>query len=72
MSVIVGLDIHGKSGNVALPRTKLVPASPACFEVVVAPARRAERTVDVRRRDVDMLKLLAWVNKSFDVDRLVE
>lgn len=42
--------IHGRSGRVAFPRTKVVPAAkPARFEVGAA-ARIAERRAVVRRR----------------------
>jgi len=49
-----GWYVHGRSGSVALPRMKLMPAIPAGFELVVA-ARSAERAADVRRRLVDMM-----------------
>ena len=50
------VDLHGRSGRVALPRTKLVPARPAARELDVATARRALRAVEVRSNKVDMLK----------------
>lgn len=49
------MDLHGKSGSVALPLTKLVAATDAAL--FKAPARRAERTTGVVRRSVaDILK----------------
>lgn len=47
---------HGRSGKVALPRTKVTPEMPACLKLAGAPARRAERMAVVRRRVVDMVK----------------
>lgn len=54
MASMESQDAHGRSGSVALPRTKLVLAIVAAlFE---APALRAERAaVDVRRSVVDMI-----------------
>ena len=49
--------LHGRSGRVALPRTKVAAARLACLERDEAPARRADRTVDVRSRVVDMLDM---------------
>ena len=47
------LNLHGRSGRVALPRTKLMLAMAAAR--LEAPARRAERAaVEVRRRVADM------------------
>lgn len=40
--------VHGRSGSVALPRTKVVPARPA-RETAGAEAREAARRTDVRR-----------------------
>jgi hypothetical protein len=46
--------VHGRSGRVALPRTKLVLAMAATR--LGAPARRAERAVmEVRKRVADMI-----------------
>jgi hypothetical protein len=46
--------IHGRSGRVALPRTKLVLATPAALLAVAA--FRAERTAGAaRKREVDMI-----------------
>jgi len=51
---LVRIYIHGRSGRVALPRTKLVLAIAAAF--LGAPARRAERAaVLVRKSAADML-----------------
>ena len=41
--------IQARSGKVAFPRTKVVPAMPARAGVEGAAARRAERTAVVRR-----------------------
>lgn len=47
--------LHGRSGRVALPRTKLVLATLAAL--LEAPARKAERTaVLVRKSVVDMFE----------------
>lgn len=51
------IDLHGRSGRVALPRTKLVPARPVAREVDFAAARRALRAVEVRSKEVDMLRV---------------
>jgi hypothetical protein len=48
------VDVHGRSGRVAFPRTKVVPASPA-RETVGAVALAAERRAVVRRRVEFML-----------------
>jgi hypothetical protein len=45
--------IQGRSGSVALPRTKVVLAMAAAR--LGAAARRAERAVEVRRRVADMI-----------------
>jgi hypothetical protein len=45
----MGIDVQGRSGSVAFPRTKVAPASPA-REVVGAAARSAERNAEERRR----------------------
>lgn len=52
--------LHGRSGRVALPRTKLVLATPAAL--LEAPTRKAERTVAlVRKSVVDMSEDLASI-----------
>lgn len=43
------VNLHGRSGSVALPRTKEVPASEATRDLT-EPARRAARTVGVVRK----------------------
>ena len=53
-SYIILVAVHGRSGSVALPRTNVVPASPA-REVTGAAARTAERRADVRRSVVFMV-----------------
>ena len=50
---------HGRSGSVALPLVMVRPASPACFVLADAAARRAERAVEVRRNDADIVKRLS-------------
>jgi hypothetical protein len=52
----LSIDSHGRSGSVALPRTKLVLAIVAAF--FAAPARRAERAAaaDDRKRVADMIE----------------
>ena len=52
--------LHGRSGSVALPRTNVVPASPA-REVVGAAARTAERRAVVRR-------IVVFMVPTIDVD----
>jgi hypothetical protein len=46
-----GEDLHGRSGRVAFPRMKVVPARPARDALGTA-ALAAERRADVRRRVV--------------------
>lgn len=59
----IELDVHGRSGRVALPRTNWVPARPA-RETVGAVALAAERRAVVRRRvefmmfSIDVLAVL--------------
>ena len=48
-------DVHGRSGSVAFPRTKLAPARPARLEDVEEAARRAERAAEVLKRVADMI-----------------
>jgi len=55
-------DIHARSGRVALPRTKVVPANPALIELDGAAARRAERRAPVRRSVVDMMDAIDGVS----------
>ena len=50
-----GIDVHGRSGRVALPRVKIVPARRAWLVAVDDSARRAERAAEVRRITDDML-----------------
>lgn len=57
--VRAGRDAQGRSGSVALPRTKVVPAMPAREGVEGAAARRAERTAVVRRSVVFMADSIA-------------
>lgn len=47
-------NIQVRSGSVALPRTKLVPARPARRVVDVAPLRRAVEAIEVRKSDEAM------------------
>lgn len=48
------MDVHGRSGSVALPRMKLVLAIVAAL--LEAPALRAERAaLEVRKRVADMM-----------------
>ena len=42
--------VHGRSGSVAFPRTKVVAANPARFAEVGAAARMAERRAVERKR----------------------
>jgi len=51
------VDLHGRSGSVALPLVKLAPASPARLEVTDADARRADRVASVRRSEEDITEL---------------
>jgi hypothetical protein len=44
-----GDGVQGRSGSVAFPRTKVVPASPARVLALGTAARSAERTAVVRR-----------------------
>lgn len=48
-STIAGCRLHGRSGSVAFPRTKVVPANPARDAALGAEARSAERRAVVRR-----------------------
>ena len=45
-------DLHDRSGRVTLVRTKLVPATPA--REAEAPARKAARAVEIRKRVADI------------------
>lgn len=48
--------IQGKSGRVALVRTKLVPARPARREEAEPAARRAERAAELRSKVADIME----------------
>ena len=47
-------NLHDRSGRVTLVRTKLVPARPA--RGAEAPARKAARAVELRKRVADIVK----------------
>ena len=64
-SKVIGIgrrgNIHGKSGSVALPRTKLVLAAETAL--FAAPALRAERaTAEERKSVADMIDDYNWAS----------
>ena len=54
MHAVSGISLQGRSGKVALPRTKLVLADAAVFAALEAPARRAVEASEVRSIAVAM------------------
>lgn len=66
------MDIHARSGRVALVRTKLVPARPARREEAEPAARSAERAAELRSRVADILGVDAGGGRLMDGQRGVE
>jgi hypothetical protein len=56
--------IHGRSGSVALPRVNVTAARPARAELICLPARSAERTAEVRRRDDAIVVCLRGIGEG--------
>lgn len=54
------MDIHARSGRVALVRTKLVPTRPARREDAEPAARSAERAAELRSRVADIFGGRCW------------
>jgi hypothetical protein len=55
------LSLHGRSGNVALPRTKLVLAKAAVLAVWEAPTRPALKATELRSKAVAIfIEFLCW------------
>lgn len=56
------LNLHDRSGRVALPRAKVKPAAPALKEAE-APERRATRAVLAKRATIVIISSYGWEGK---------